>query len=230
MIYESSGTPPLEGATLSCVVLGSGGHTKVLLECIYAAGSSHVYGLLDPDQGQWGQIVMGTTILGGDELLEGMRDQGVTHFAVGVGNVVLRERLYELGLRCKLEPLTVVHPSVLCSPRAEVGIGVQLLPGAVVNTGTVIDDNAIVNSGAIVEHDCIVGMHSHVATGARLAGGVRVGHCAFVGMGACVIQNVKVGNSAVVGAGAVVIDDVPDNTVVVGVPAKPTKRARTGED
>ena len=38
--------------------------------------------------------------------------------------------------------------------------------------------------------------------------------------GAKIIGNVHVGNNVVIGANAVVTKDVPDNAVVVGVPAK----------
>ena len=35
-----------------------------------------------------------------------------------------------------------------------------------------------------------------------------------------IIGNIMVGNNVMIGAGAVVTKDVPDNAVVVGVPAK----------
>lgn len=38
------------------------------------------------------------------------------------------------------------------------------------------------------------------------------------------IKTVKIGNNIQIGANAVVNKDIPDNRVVVGVPAKPIKR------
>jgi UDP-perosamine 4-acetyltransferase len=75
-----------------------------------------------------------------------------------------------------------------------------------------------------VEHDAVIEDHAHVATGARLCGGVRVGVGAHVGAGATVLQGVTVGNDAVVGAGAVVLRDVAPDTTVVGVPARAVTR------
>lgn len=50
---------------------------------------------------------------------------------------------------------------------------------------------------------------------------ISVGDGAWVGYNAIILPGVKIGTGAVVGAGAVVTNDVPDWTVVVGVPASP---------
>jgi len=60
----------------------------------------------------------------------------------------------------------------------------------------------------------------HIATGARLTGGVQVDSRAHIGAGAVVRQLIRIGEGAVVAAGAVVIRDVAPHTVVAGVPAR----------
>lgn len=163
-------------------------------------------------------------IRGGDDLIQGMVGEGVTCFVVGLGGVGdnrPRRLLFELGLAHGLTPLTVYHPSAVCSTLAEVGAGSVLYPVSVVNAGAMLGVNVIVNTGAIVEHDCVLGDHVHVATGARLASAVHVGTCAHIGAGATVRQRISIGEGALVGAGSVVVKDVPPWTVVVGVPARP---------
>ncbi len=51
-------------------------------------------------------------------------------------------------------------------------------------------------------------------------GPVSIGDHTWIGTGAVILPGVSIGRRAVVGAGAVVTRDVPDNTVVVGVPAR----------
>ncbi len=206
-----------------CVVLGGGGHARVLIDCIRASRVAKPYVVLDCDTTLWGKDLSGVPIQGGDDLLPMLAKQGIPYFVVGVGGVgnnAPRRQIFELASSNGLTPLTVSHPSAICSSLAKVGGGSVVFPGAVVNVGAVLGVNVIVNTGAIVEHDCSVGDHAHVATGARLGGAVSLGRQSHVGAGATVLNGVSIGEGAIVGAGAVVVRDVAPWTVVVGVPAR----------
>jgi len=49
---------------------------------------------------------------------------------------------------------------------------------------------------------------------------------AWIGTGAMILQDVRIGTGAVIAAGAVVTKDIPDFTIVGGVPAKPISKRR----
>lgn len=209
--------------TPRCVIIGGGGHARVLIDCIRGAGIAEIKGALDADSSRHGQKILDVPILGGDEMLGGLAAGGVTHFVVGLGGVGdngPRTRLFELGCSFRLIPLMVRHPSAMISHWATIGPGSQLLPGSIVNAGAALGKNVIVNSGAIVEHDCIVGDHVHIATGAKLASAVWVGTGAHVGAGGTVRQGIRIGEGAIIGAGAVVVKDIDPGIVVAGVPAR----------
>jgi sugar O-acyltransferase (sialic acid O-acetyltransferase NeuD family) len=210
-----------------CVVLGGGGHARVLVDCLLETPGIALWGILERDRGSWGSDIYGVKILGGDELLPQLRKLGVTHFVVGLGGAgdnTPRERLFRQALGESLLPLGVRHPSALCSARAQIGVGAQVLAGVIVNAGAEIGANVLLNTGSIVEHDCHVDDYVHVATGARLGGAVWVHRAAHIGAGATVRQGITIGARALVGAGAVVVDDVEAGTVVVGVPARALRR------
>ncbi len=72
----------------------------------------------------------------------------------------------------------------------------------------------MVNTNAVVSHDCVIGMYSHIAPGALLAGEVHVGAHALVGMGVTTAIGVRIGDNVRIGNGAIILADVPDRTII----------------
>ncbi len=58
---------------------------------------------------------------------------------------------------------------------------------------------------------------------ALVVGHIHIKRNAWIGANATILQGVTIGENAVVAAGSVVTKDVPDNTIVGGIPAKPIK-------
>lgn len=210
--------------------LGAGGHAKVVIDILRRMGGFEIVGLLDPKADLWGEKLLNVPILGGDELLQDLLEEGVRGGFIGLGGVgdtSPRRHLYERARRNGLELVDAIDPAAVVSATAEVGHGPTVMAGAIINAAARLGDNVIVNTSATIEHDCIIGDHVHIATGARLASTVRVGQGAHVGIGASIRQGIRIGANAIVGAGAAVVHDVPDRVVVVGVPARILRKVRT---
>lgn len=206
-----------------CIVIGGGGHARVVLDALRAADAALAYVVLDANPNRTGSELDGVPVVGTDARLPELASTESARFVIGVGGAGdnrARRRLFDYALSCGIAPMSVIHPSAIVSLLSRFAAGTQLLAGAILNPGALVHANAIVNTGAIVEHDCEIGEHAHIATGARLAGAVRVGTGAHVGAGATIKQGTHVGDWALVGAGAVVVDDVPPGVVAVGVPAR----------
>jgi sugar O-acyltransferase (sialic acid O-acetyltransferase NeuD family) len=209
-----------------CVIIGSGGHTKSIIDALQLA-NVHIRGILAKDESQYETTLLNVPIIGGDDLLNSLQQEGVTHFAMGIGSVGdnrPRQRIYEATKQLGYKALSVIHPTAVISQYAQLGDGVQILAGAIVNVHARIGENTIINTGAIIEHDCQIDAHVHIATGARLAGTVHVKQSAHIGAGATIRQGITVHDYAIIGAGAVVVRDVPPYTTVVGVPARKIER------
>ncbi|WP_109485676.1 acetyltransferase [Occallatibacter savannae] len=202
------------------ILLGAGGHARVLLSTLLQRGA-RVVGFADP--GAAPAELLGVPRLGGDESVVA-HDSGEVLLVNGVGSVgdvTNRLRVYEYFRTRGYAFASVIHPSAIIAPEGELKDGAQIMAGAILQTGCVVEENCIINTGARVDHDCIIRQHAHLAPGVVLSGAVEVGRRAHIGTGAVVIQGVRIGEDAVVGAGAVVLEDVPSAATVVGVPARP---------
>ena len=207
--------------SLPVLVLGGGGHAKVLIDALLAT-SIVVAGIIDPDPLLTGARVLGVPVLGGDAVVKEF-PSGEVLLVNGLGSVALplrRKQLFEQFKEQGYRFATVIHPSAVISSYAEMGEGVQVMAGALIQAGCRIGINAIINTRASVDHDCIIGDHVHVAPGATLSGGVVIGNISHIGTAATVVQGIRIGEASIVGAGAVVLKNVSAGTTVVGVPAK----------
>lgn len=202
---------------MKTLIIGGGGHARVVADILLAMESLEPAGYVTPDLCAGDTGPLGLTVLGDDTAIAEIPHDAVI---VAVGDNAVRERLFTRLIRAGETVVNAVHPSAVVAPDAELGAGCVVCAGAVVGTGTIVGDNAILNTGCVVDHDCTVGPHAHVAPGATLAGGVMVGQGALIGVGASVIPGVLVGENATLGAGAVAVEDVPPGAVAVGVPAR----------
>ncbi|MCD6351472.1 MAG: acetyltransferase [Armatimonadetes bacterium] len=203
------------------VLLGAGGHGKVVAEVLRRQGLVEVVGFLDDNPQLHGQRVAGLPVLGGTEMLEALVSEGLRYFLPTIGDNKIRAQKYSLGLELGLGPWQAIDPSTVLASDAQLGRGVQILPAAVVNPAARVGDDVVLNTASIVEHDCIVGDHSFLGPRVALGGNVTIGEGCLLGVGAVVLPGRSVGDGATVGAGAVVTRNVPPREVVVGVPARP---------
>jgi sugar O-acyltransferase (sialic acid O-acetyltransferase NeuD family) len=200
------------------LILGAGGHGKVVADILCCAGEP-VMGFLDDDPATWGTTRLGLPVLGD---IVTYREHLPSGLILGMGNIAARARIVDtLGGEAHGLWRNAIHPRAIIAHSVRLGRGVTVAAGVVVNPDTVLGDYSIINTGATVDHDCIIGAYAHIGPGAHLAGYIHVGREAFIGIGASVTQCLTVGDGAVVGAGSVVIDSVPSRVTVKGVPARP---------
>jgi UDP-perosamine 4-acetyltransferase len=207
--------------------LGAGGHASVVIDILQIAGQHELVGLLDANPVLWGATVLGVPVLGGDEMLPELHAQGVAHAFVGVGSIgdtTPRRQIYEKLCQQGFEFVNAIHPQAVVARSAQMGQGATIMAGCILNPQVRLGVNVVVNTGSIIEHDCRIGDHVFIGPGVRLGGSVAIEAGAHIGIGATVLQNIRIGEKAVVGAGAVVIRDVPNHSVMVGIPARVLKR------
>ena len=144
-------------------------------------------------------------------------------FMTGIGEPVIREKLYNKVKEKDYSFAILVHPSASVAESAVLEEGTMVAHNAFVSIKAHLFTNALVQPLACVHHECSVGRNSVVSTSAVMGGNSSLGYNSFIGLGASVKQGISVGNGSVVGMGAIVIKNVSDRVMVVGNPARAIK-------
>ena len=136
-----------------------------------------------------------------------------------------------------------IHPSVFLAPGSWVIGDVTLDEDVNVWTNAVIrgdDDTVKLGARTTVLEGCLVeaptgnpveiGSDVIISHGA-IVHGSKIGDGCIVGIGAIVLDNARIGPKSIVGSGALVSPrtEIPDNQLVLGVPAKPVRECREAE-
>ena len=201
----------------SVVIIGSGGHGKVVADIVLKRGDT-LLGFLD-DNAALPPAVAGIPVLG--RTADYIRYPDAS-FVIAIGNAEVREQIAHRldGVRW----YTAIHPSaVIAALDVRIGAGSVVMANAVVNASARIGAHCIINTAAVVEHDNQIGDFSHISVGARLGGTVSVGSHTWIGLGAAVRNNLSITGHCTIGAGAVVIHDIKERGTYVGVPARKIK-------
>jgi len=201
------------------ILIGSGGHAKVVAEIAMLSKRFSSIRILDSDLRRDGEKVLGIAV-------ETPLDPGRAPFAfhIAIGDAHARARLWQELVSRGGTPATLVHPDASVSAHAEIGAGSAVAAKAIVAPSASIGCGCIINHGAVVDHDCTVGDFAHVAPNTTLGGGARIGRMSLIGAGAIILPGIGVGARTVVAAGSVVTVNVPDHELWAGVPAS-RKRA-----
>lgn len=203
---------------MNIVVIGQGGHSKVIKELILLNPQNYIVAYLDDKYEEFKREdnLFTGPILAARMIVKSFKE---IKFIIAIGNNSVRKRIVRMLNLPKESYLTLIHPKAIVSKSVTIGSGVVIMANAVINADTQIDDHTIINTSAVIEHDNQIGQFVHVSPNATLTGEVKVNHGVHIGAGATILPNLTIGEWSVIGAGATVINPIPANSMAVGVPA-----------
>lgn len=141
-------------------------------------------------------------------------------FILGLGNPVLRKRMYDKFRDLGGNPLSSISPNArLGHFGVNIGDGSNIFDQAIISTNVTLGLCTIVYYNTVITHDVIIGDFVDVSPGAIILGRAKIGDYCQIGSQATILPDVTLGKNVIVAAGAVVTEDVPDNCMVAGIPA-----------
>ncbi|WP_445737897.1 acetyltransferase [Mariniflexile sp.] len=150
-----------------------------------------------------------------------------SRFSIGIGNPFLRKKIYDkFNLIGGVFTSTVSPFANIGSYDVEIGVGSNILSNSVFSNSIKIGKGCIVYYNSIITHDCQIGDFVEISPSVTLLGRSTIGDFSQVGSNATILPDLKIGKNVIIGAGSVVTKNIPDNSMVVGVPAKIIKELK----
>lgn len=199
------------------VIIGAGGHAKVIADIVIKSGDTLI-GFLDDNK------EIGTKVIENYEVIGDFNNRFSTaiskekyEFIIAIGDNSLRK---EIANTPNMKFYTAIHPSAQIGLDVTIEEGTAVMANAVINPSTKIGKHCIINTGAIVEHDNKIDDYVHISPNATLCGTVNVGKETHIGAGATIKNNINITKNCTIGAGAVVVKNIDEEGTYVGLPAK----------
>ena len=120
---------------------------------------------------------------------------------------------------CQIDDDTLIGTFVEIQIGAKIGKRCRVQSHTFICEGVTIEDEVFIGHGVTFINDNHPTMEKTLNKTWKLSR-VLVKEGAMIGSGAIIMGGVTIGKDAVIGAGAVVTHAVPDNTTVIGVPAR----------
>jgi sugar O-acyltransferase (sialic acid O-acetyltransferase NeuD family) len=207
------------------LLIGAGGHCKVVLDVLGRTREYDVVGIIDV-KSRIADTIGCVKVIGTDKDLPAYFKKGIKLCFITVGSTGdthIREKLYVSAKKAGFCFPNLVSPDAIISPTAVLGTGNYIAPRATVNAYSRIGDNCIINTASVIEHDCVLGDFVHIGPGAVVNGGVTIGGCSHIGAGSTLIQNISIGHRTIIGAASAVVTDIGTNMIAYGNPCKERK-------
>ncbi|SFD72852.1 acetyltransferase [Flavobacterium phragmitis] len=142
-------------------------------------------------------------------------------FTIGIGNPILRKKMYDTFRNLGgILTSSISTKSNIGNHDVNIGAGSNILAGSTISNSVAIGIGTILYYNSIVTHDCTIGDFVEISPGATVLGSCKISDYCQIGANSTILPNLNIGQNVIIGAGTVVTKNVPDNSLVVGVPGK----------
>jgi len=200
------------------IIIGGRGGAKMVIEAIRSTNSCTIKGIIDTEL-PVNELVLGVTVLGGENMLESLREQGYRNIVLSftlLNNLSFREEKYQEYKKKGFIFPNIIHQRATVEPSVKMGEGNIILANSMLGSDVRLGNINFVNTGAMICHDTTAYQNNHFAPNAVLAGRIQVGSNNIFGMCSTTYFDVIIGNRNIINNGVNIFSNIKDNQIIRG--------------
>jgi sugar O-acyltransferase (sialic acid O-acetyltransferase NeuD family) len=213
------------------IIVGAGGHSKVLIDIIQKEAKYELVGLID-DYFEVGSKIIGLEIIGTmknfDEVIKINDIQGGI---IALGDNYKRS-VYEKNIETicpDFNFINCIHPSAIIGENVVLGYGNTITAGSIINPKSTVENHCLINTNSSLDHDCLMSNYSSLAPNVTTGGNVKIGEYSAIGIGTNVFHKITIGKNCIIGGGSLVTKDTKGDSLYYGSPCKFIRKHHLGE-
>lgn len=190
----------------SNIVLGSGAHSRVILENLYSLNKKNIR-LYDFNfSSKQNNLILKNKVNDFKKISKKEISKNNNMF-LAIGDNSLRKKYFN-QFKDKINVPNLISKESSISSFSKVGLANFFNYFCFIGPNSVIGNNNIINTKSLVEHDVKIGSHCHIGPGVKIGGGSSIGDNVMCGIGSILINNIKICPNVIIGAGSIVTKSI----------------------
>ena len=186
-------------------IIGSGGLGRELLGIIKSINKENktwdFIGFYDDNLSK--ELINGYSIIGRVEDLNSITEE--LSIVIGVGNPIIKEKIYQKLKNSKINFPNIIHPSVITYDEETITLGRGIVIGAnsVLTVNINVSDFVCINTASIIAHDTEIDCYSTVMPSVCISAGAKIGKRVYLGNGTKIDYAIRIEDDSVIKAGTI---------------------------
>jgi sugar O-acyltransferase (sialic acid O-acetyltransferase NeuD family) len=198
------------------LIVGGGLGAVQLLDSLTRIEHQRATAIVDDNTALHGKSVMGVPVLGGQEAIKSIYEDGLFDAAViSVStSIPFRENMTKKLGDLAISMANVIDPTARVQRNAILGTGNVILAYCHIGSCAILGHGNFLSPFVDVEHHCTIANFCTFGPGVMMSSLVKIGARVKFGTGIFIEPKISIGADTIVGSGAILTRDIPQNSIV----------------
>ena len=188
------------------IVLGSGGHSRVILENLYILNKTNIKIYDFEFSSRKNSTILKTKVYDFKKISKKEISKKNNLF-LAIGDNFTRKKYFN-NFKEKIKIPNLISKNSSISRYSKIGTANFFNHFCFVGPDVIVGNNNIVNTKSLIEHDVKIGSHCHIGPSVKIGGGSIIGDNVMCGMGTIIINKINICPNVIIGAGSIITKNI----------------------